>query len=381
MQNRSGYYVNNLSGEGAYRSFVPSPLPIEIEKDEEMSALLLDAHKQLAKLDSAEKYIPNIKLFVSMYVRKEALLSSQIEGTQTTLEDVLNPHIAENADRDVAEVVSYVRATEFAIQRLRELPICLRLLKETHCKLMSNARGETKAPGEFRRIQNWIGGRGSTLQNARYVPPNVLDMQKALNDLESYINAPDHQDVLIQAALIHYQFETIHPFLDGNGRMGRLLITLYLLCRETIHSPALYTSYYLKMNRVEYYDRMNAVRDKGDYEQWVKFFLRAISESAADALKAVDELFDLHESSLRAIDGLGRTHTNSSNLLSVLEAFPIFGIGFLAEKLGVSFVTASNLVDKLQAAGILRQTDRALRGRTFAYKPYLDILSRGTEPY
>ena len=211
MASRSGYYVSNLSGEAEYKSFVPSPLPPAIEMSAELIKLLVDVHRNIARLNSVAECIPSVPLFISMYVHKEALMSSQIEGTQTTLEDVLDPTVDANVNRDVADVVNYVKATEYAIQALKTLPLCNRLVKDTHRVLMQGVRGENKAPGEFRKSQNWIGGQGSTLKNARYIPPNVLDMKKAMEDLEEYIHTDDEYDVLVRAALIHYQFETIHP--------------------------------------------------------------------------------------------------------------------------------------------------------------------------
>ena len=248
----AGTYITNLSGDAVYQSFRPSPLPPELNIDNETLSLLTGATKAIAELDTLATYIPNINLFVSMYVRKEALLSSQIEGTQATLEDVLDPLIEENTNRNVADVVNYIKATEFALDRLNTLPLCNKLLKETHAVLMQGVRGQEKNPGEFRISQNWIGSQGSSIKNARYIPPNPQDMAEAMSDLEKYMNGDDSLDVLIRAALIHYQFETIHPFLDGNGRIGRLLITLFLMEKKVLHSPALYISYYLKLNRVEY---------------------------------------------------------------------------------------------------------------------------------
>ena len=197
--------------------------------------------------------------------------------------------IDENANRDVADVINYIKATEFAIARLQKLPLCNRLIKETHAVLMEGVRDQEKSPGEFRHSQNWIGGQGSTLKNARYIPPAPEDMMEALSDLEKYIHADDELDVLISAALIHYQFEAIHPFLDGNGRVGRLLITLFLMEKGVLTTPVLYISYFLKKNRIEYYDRMTEVRNKGNYGQWVKFFLQAIHESALDATETIDK--------------------------------------------------------------------------------------------
>lgn len=380
MDNRAGHLITNLSGEMAYKSFVPTPLPPKpsIELTEDMINLLIKANSQLAVLESIATRIPNVELFISMYVRKEALMSSQIEGTQATLEDVLDPMIEANTNRNVADVVNYIKATEFAIKRLHELPLCNRLIKETHAVLMEGVRGQEKSPGEFRRSQNWIGGQGSTLKNARYIPPSPDDMIEAMSDLEKYINADDELDVLIRAALIHYQFETIHPFLDGNGRVGRLLITLFLMEKKVLSTPALYISYFLKKNRVEYYDRMTEVRAKGNYEQWVTFFLRALLESAEDATATIDELIALHDKNAAVISGMGRAAKNAMLVFEYLEANPIIEIRKTAEALSITFNTASSAVKRLTDAGILVQTTNASRNRTFAYEDYLSILRKGT---
>ena len=380
MDNRAGHLVTNLSGEMAYKSFVPTPLPPKpsIELTEDMINLLIKANSQLAVLESIATRIPNVELFVSMYVRKEALMSSQIEGTQATLEDVLDPMIEANTNRNVADVVNYIKATEFAIKRLNELPLCNRLIKETHAVLMEGVRGQEKSPGEFRRSQNWIGGQGSTLKNARYIPPSPDDMIEAMSDLEKYINADDELDALIRAALIHYQFETIHPFLDGNGRVGRLLITLFLMEKKVLSTPALYISSFLKKNRVEYYDRTTEVRAKGNYEQWVTFFLRALLESAEDATATIDELIALHDKNAAVISGMGRAAKNAMLVFEYLEANPIIEIRKTAEALSITFNTASSAIKRLTDAGILVQTTNASRNRTFAYEDYLSILRKGT---
>lgn len=380
MDNRAGHLITNLSGEMAYKSFVPTPLPPKpsIELTEDMINLLIKANSQLAVLESIATRIPNVELFISMYVRKEALMSSQIEGTQATLEDVLDPMIEANTNRNVADVVNYIKATEFAIKRLHELPLCNRLIKETHDVLMEGVRGQEKSPGEFRRSQNWIGGQGNTLKNARYIPPSPDDMLEAMSDLEKYINADDELDALIRAALIHYQFETIHPFLDGNGRVGRLLITLFLMEKKVLSTPALYISYFLKKNRVEYYDRMTEVRAKGNYEQWVTFFLRALLESAEDATATIDELIALHDKNAAVISGMGRAAKNAMLVFEYLEANPIIEIRKTAEALSITFNTASSAVKRLTDAGILVQTTNASRNRTFAYEDYLSILRKGT---
>lgn len=380
MNNRAGHYKSNLSGEMAYKSFMPNPLPPDppVELTEDIVSLLVKANSQLAVLESVATRIPNVELFVSMYVRKEALMSSQIEGTQATLEDVLNPMLDANTNRNVADVVNYIKATEFAIKRLQTLPLCNRLIKETHAILMEGVRGQEKNPGEFRYSQNWIGGQGSTIKNARYIPPSPYDMSDAMSDLEKYINADDELDALIRAALIHYQFETIHPFLDGNGRVGRLLITLFLMEKKVLTTPALYISYFLKRNRVEYYDRMTEVRTKGNYEQWIKFFLQAIMESAEDAVATIDELIALHDANVAVISRLGRAAKNAILVFNYLESNPIIEIRKTSEALGIAFNTVSSAVNRLVDAGILIQTSGISRNRTFVYEAYLDILRKGT---
>ncbi len=380
MNNRAGHYATNLSGEMAYKSFMPNPLPPvpPIELSEDMVRLLVEANSQIAVLNNMAAHISNIDLFVSMYVRKEALMSSQIEGTQATLEDVLDPMLDSNTNRDVADVINYIKATEFAVRRLESLPLCNRLIKETHAVLMEGVRGQEKSPGEFRHSQNWIGGQGSTLRNARYIPPSPEDMQDAMSELEKYINADDNSDVLIRAALIHYQFETIHPFLDGNGRVGRLLIILFLMEKKVLTTPALYISYFLKKNRVEYYDRMTEVRAKGNYEQWVKFFLQAIVESAEDAAATVDELIVLHDENADAISRLGRAAKNAMLVFNYIESNPIIEISKTAEALNLTFNTVSGAVRRLVEAGILVQNSENSRNRTFSYAAYLDILRKGT---
>ena len=381
MNNRAGAFVSNLTGEMAYPSFRPAPLPPNppIALSGELVAKLVDANKKLAALDGLSARIPNMDLFVSMYVRKEALLSSQIEGTQCTLDDILNPLIEENTNRNVSDVVNYIKATEFALNRLRSLPLCNRLIKETHAVLMEGVRGQEKSPGEFRYSQNWIGGQGSTIRNARYIPPNPEDMQTAMSDLEKYMNGEDSLDPLIQAALIHYQFETTHPFLDGNGRVGRLLIPLFLMEKGILSRPALYISYFLKMNRIEYYDRMTQVRKTGDYEQWVMFFLQALSDSAGDAIQTIDALTALHNQSVAKLGAFSkRQQTNLLKLFAYIETNPIIDIQKTAAALGVSYNTVSKMVMILVDEGILRQTDKAGKAKIYSYADYLDILRKDT---
>lgn len=381
MNNRAGCFITNLSGEMAYQSFRPNPLPPEppIEMSNEMIAKLVDANRKLATLDGLSSRIPNMDLFVSMYVRKEALLSSQIEGTQCTLDDILNPFAEENTNLNVSDVVNYIRAEEFAINRLQTLPLCNRLIKETHAVLMEGVRGQEKNPGEFRYSQNWIGGQGSTLRNARYIPPNPEDMINAMSDLEKYMNGEDSLDPLIQAALIHYQFETTHPFLDGNGRVGRLLITLFLMEKKILSTPSLYISYFLKMNRIEYYDRMTQVRKTGDYEQWILFFLQALSDSAEDAIQTIDELTKIHNRNAQKFENMTkRQQANAMNFLTYLEKNPIIDIQKTAAALNLSYNTVAKSVALFVDNGILQQTEKSGRSKIYSYVDYLAVLRKGT---
>ena len=380
MENRAGSFISKLDGEMAYRSFFPFPLPPNppVMIDDEMMQLLVQANTWIAKLESIASLIPHIALFVSMYVRKEALMSSQIEGTQCTLEDVLDPTLESNANRDVADVINYIKATDYAINRLRELPLCNRLIRETHAVLMHGVREQEKSPGEFRTSQNWIGGEGVPLNKARFIPPHPDDMVVAMSDLEKYINTPDSLDVLVKASLIHYQFETIHPFLDGNGRIGRLLITLFLMQQRILTTPALYISYFLKKNRMEYCDRLTLVRTKGEYEQWIKFFLSAVSESAENAYENILRLIKLHDEHVARINTLGRARLTALQLFSYLQRNPIMEIKGTAQFLGLSFNTVASSVNHLVDIGILVQSGGDKRNRIFSYKEYLDILREGT---
>ena len=381
MKNRAGKTVQNFSGEIAYTSFCPQPLPPDpdVVIDAEMRQLLIDAHRKLALLNGLSDRIPDRDLFLSMYVRKEALVSSQIEGTQCTLEDVLDPEIDENANADVSDVVNYVRAVNFAIRRMEELPLCNRLIRETHAVLMNRVRGGDKTPGEFRTSQNWIGGAGSTLKNARYIPPNPQDMADCLSAFERFMNGDDDTDPLIRTALLHYQFETIHPFIDGNGRVGRLLITLCLMRENVISSPVLYPSCYLKLNRIEYYDRMSEVRRSGNYEQWVKFFLRGIAETAADATETIDRLNALHRrNEAKLTDVPTRSRQNIMNLFAYIERNPIIETVKTAAALGLSRNGTANYIAMLCDRGILRQTAKSGKARVFAYEDYLALLRKDT---
>ena len=377
---RAGIYVDNLNGEATYQSFKPNPLPPipEIEMDGEIVKLLVDANKQLVKLDTASQLISNADLFISMYVRKEALISSQIEGTQCILDDVLDPEVEANANLDVSDVINYVKATQYALKRLERLPLCCRLIREIHEVLMENVRGQDKTPGEFRHSQNWIGPANCSLKDARYIPPNVEDMQTAMSDLEKYINENVDYDPLIRAALIHYQFETIHPFLDGNGRIGRLLILLYLMEQRLIEKPVIYISYFLKKNQIEYYDRISEVRRTGNFEQWIRFFLEAVSKAASDSLEAIRQLSVLHDTNVEKLPKTTRSKDNLRAVFDYIEQYPIIDIKRTAKELEVSYNTVAAAVRKLVELGILQETTNAARNRVFAYEEYLAILRKDT---
>ena len=377
---RAGIYVDNLNGEAMYQSFKPNPLPPipEIEMDGEIVKLLVDANKQLVKLDTASQLISNADLFISMYVRKEALISSQIEGTQCTLDDVLDPEVEANANLDVSDVINYVKATQYALKRLERLPLCCRLIREIHEVLMENVRGQDKTPGEFRHSQNWIGPANCSLKDARYIPTNVEDMQTAMSDLEKYINENVDYDPLIRAALIHYQFETIHPFLNGNGRIGRLLILLYLMEQKLIEKPVIYISYFLKKNQIEYYDRISEVRRTGNFEQWIRFFLEAVSKAASDSLEAIRQLSVLHDTNVEKLPKTTRSKDNLRAVFDYIEQYPIIDIKRTAKELEVSYNTVAAAVRKLVELGILQETTNAARNRVFAYEEYLAILRKDT---
>lgn len=384
--NGQGFLRKNLTGEMEYRSFVPAPLnevlPIKI--DDETIRLLSACSIKLGELKGMLRFVPNASMYLAMYVRKEALLSAQIEGTQCTFDDILDPDNEEYTRKDVADVVNYIRATDYAVKRMDDLPLCIRLLKEVHSVLLADTRGSEKNPGEVRTTQNWIGPTGCTLRQASYVPPNVDDMKDALGDLEKFINETtvDDIDPIVKAALVHYQFETIHPFADGNGRLGRLLITLSLMNDKALGEAVFYPSYQLKLRRHEYYESLMAVREKGQYSQWIRFFCGCMLSSAEDAVGSLEKLVDLRNSNVTLIsEKLGRSAANGLRLLEMLEGNPIVDVSFISEKLEVARTTASNLVNDFVKLGILVQREKGKqRYRTFLYEDYLTILRQGSEP-
>lgn len=379
--NRSGRYISQSTG---YRAFLPNPLPPvpAVELDGEMQCALNDAALELGRLDGLTINLPNPDLFLSMYVRKEALLSSQIEGTQASLEDVLAYEAQANVgeSNDAADVVNYVAAMNYGLERLRSLPLSLRLIREIHGKLLANSRGQEKRPGEFRTSQNWIGSSGSTIQNASFVPPPPHELPAALASLEKFVHSNEPIPALLRCALVHAQFETIHPFLDGNGRVGRLLIT-FLLCHDGILSrPLLYLSYYFKANRAEYYDRLNAVRFGGDWEGWLKFFLRGVIEVALQATATAKKVLELRREHMAIVTSARpKGATNALRLLDLLFDRPYQFSRLVSESLQVSTPTANALLSVFEQLGLVREMTQMSWGRVYSYHPYLELLREGTE--
>lgn len=377
---RSGQYINQLSG---YKAFIPTPLPPNpaIEINEELNQLLSEANIALGRLDAMGVLLPHIDYMIAMYVRKEALLSSQIEGTQASLDDIFEyeSHVPVKNTEDVEEVVNYIKALNYGLKRLNEFPMSTRLIKEIHTILLSQTRGMDKTPGEFKRSQNWIGPAGSTLKNATFIPPPPVDTVDAMSDLEKYLHTKDKLPILIVCALVHYQFETIHPFLDGNGRLGRLLITFYLCWKGVMQKPLLYLSYYFKLHRQEYYDRLNLVREKGDYEQWIQFFLKGVvwtSESALDTIKQVLLLAETHK---KLLIKEKISSPVAIGLLDYLYIKPHVSVQDVAEHFQMSFQTIQALINQFVKLEILKEITGKKRDRRYSYWQYLELLSEGTK--
>lgn len=381
MGQRSGNYVLQPAG---YKAFIPSQLPVKpaVDISGEMLALLSAADRALARLDGISYILPDADIFVVMYSMKEAVLSSQIEGTQSSLIDVLEFEAGrkqrQNAD-DVKEVTNYVDAMKFGLERLETFPLSSRLIRDIHSVLMDGTRGGHLAPGEFRSTQNWIGPPGASLAEARFVPPPADQVATMIGALENFIHAEDSLPPLIKCALIHYQFETIHPFLDGNGRVGRLLITFFLCWLDILERPLLYLSYYLKRQRNEYYELLSAVREKDDYEEWIRFFLTGVIEVSKQATTTARQIFELQERDTKRTLSAGITSPHIVSLLRILFKEPVISIPRVRDQLGVTYQTASNLVSRLAELGILKELTGSPRYRLYSYEEYLRIIEEGTQ--
>lgn len=372
---RAGRFVKQVGG---YNAFIPAPLPPDppVTMDPELARLLSDADRALGRLDGVATVLPNPDLFVAMYVRHEAVLSSQIEGTQSSLDDVLQFEInsaGKELPKDVGEVVNYVNAMNDGLERISQLPLSLRLIREIHRRLLTDVRGGERTPGEFRRSQNWIGPQGSTLANATFVPPPVHGMQTALDNFEKFLHDTT-LPVLIHCGLAHAQFETIHPFLDGNGRVGRLLITFLLCERKVLHRPLLYLSLFLKVHRSEYYDRLMAVRRDGNWEGWLKFFLRGIAEVSQSATETARAIVNLRETHRQLIgDKLAGRAAQGLRLLDYLFEQPVVSVPLVEKRLECSFVTANKLVEQLEELTMVRETTGWQRNRRYRFDSYLAL--------
>ena len=363
-----------------YECFVPHDLKyLKFNIDEEFQNLINRAYLLLGRLDGMATTLPDINLFVSMYVQKEAVISSQIEGTQASLIDVLQKDRKNEKIKDTEEIVNYIKATNYAFKRLEELPLCMRLIKETHSILLSGVRGNEKSPGEFRKSQNWIGYAGCRLNTASFVPPAPGEMEKSLTDLEKYIHEDSFIPNLIKIALIHYQFETIHPFLDGNGRMGRLLIVLFLKERGLIEYPVLYLSYFFKKNRNRYYELLNNVRVKGEFEEWIKFFIKGICEISEDAISSIQKIIELKKADIEKIRNIPKG--NISNLLLIYDYLlrhPFLETEDIRRLSDLSKPTVNKLLETLTELEILELVEEKKRYKQYVYRKYVDILSEGT---
>lgn len=375
-QTRAGRYIRQPNG---YRAFMPAPLPPDppVVLDGDLHTLLSDADRALGRLDGSIQTLPHPDLFVAMYVRKEAVLSSQIEGTQSSLQDVLRAEariLSPEAPDDVDEIFNYIHAMRHGLERLASLPVSVRLIREIHTKLLRGGRGHRLTPGELRTSQNWIGPQGCTLREANFVPPPPHELRWLLGELEEFLHHDQRLPILIAIGLAHAQFETIHPFLDGNGRVGRLLIT-FLLCEKTILSrPVLYLSWFFKAHRQDYYDHLQAVRDQGDWESWLAFFLRGVFIVSQQASETAGRILRLREQHRQAItDYLAGSAANGHRALEHLYEQPIVTVKQVQDWIGTTYPAANNLVSRMVDLDILHEMTGYKRNRRFLYRDYLDL--------
>ena len=385
IQRSIGEYVTISTVGEVVNAFVPKPLPPSppLQLGPTVLNAINQAHLELGRLDGLSTVLPDTSLFLYMYVRKEAVLSSQIEGTQSSLSDLLLfeldaiPGVL--AD-DVVEVSNYVAAMDHGLRRLREgFPLCNRLICEIHEKLLAKGRGAEKKPGEFRTSQNWIGG--TRPGNARFVPPPPERMGECLGDFEKFLNdVPQRTPTLLKAALAHVQFETIHPYLDGNGRLGRLLITLLLCHEKVLRVPLLYLSLYFKQHRQAYYDLLQSVRQTGDWESWVKFFMDAVVDSARQAVVTASRLTEMVRQDRASLQGIGRLAGSAYRVFDCFAERPVLSVSAASQKTGLVPNTVSKVMGALEKSGIVRETTGHKRNRLYCYERYLNVLAEGTEP-
>lgn len=373
---RAGRFVTQ---PGGFKAFVPAGLPPDppLQMDADLVTSMSRADQAIGRLDGVALTLPNPDLFVAMYIRREAVDSSRIEGTQSSLDDVLAFELdpkTRDVPGDIEEVVNYVRAMNYGLDRLSTLPLSLRLIREIHGVLLEGIRGGRATPGAFRTTQNWIGPKGASLAGATFIPPPVHDMHLALGDLERFLHSPGHLTALVHCGMVHAQFETIHPFLDGNGRVGRLLVAFLLVHQGVLHKPLLYLSTYLKQHRDEYYDRLTAIRRYGDWERWITFFLDGIAVTATEAAttaQAIMRMREEHRSKLQS-HGAGGHHFR---LLDLLFEKPLVNVRAVSVQLTVSFVTANRLIDTFVELELLEEITGRRRERVFRYTPYWRLFS------
>ena len=376
---RQGYFVNNLSG---YKSFKPSNLQ-SVEKklcfDSEIDNLIIVAHENIARINTMSELIKDSDLFLYAYVYEEALESSRIEGTKCTMEDIFSNIKNDNSNnkkniKDVIETISNINAIEFGIKELNTLPLCTKFFKELHKVLLNNVRGKNKNPGEIRTTQNWIGG--NTIKEAMFIPPNVDDMNEALKDLDDYINDDSSTvDKIIKISIIHYQFETIHPFLDGNGRLGRIIILLYLIKEKILYKPNIYMSYYLKLYQVEYYNKLMEVRLNDKYEEYIKFFLHCFVETTNSVIRRIKNIDELHKKNLSKLPKTNREKETQKMVFEYIEQNPIFSIKDIQSEVGLSYNTVNAVVSKLEELNIVKKQEEIKRNKVYIYEEYVNLFS------
>lgn len=369
-----------IKTEKDYLAFIPNSLPPSIVYNKDIVGLLSEADRQLGNLSGIGALLPNPYLLITPYVKREAVLSSKIEGIETSLSDLFYFEAANKEERqkeakktDIIEVINYVKAMDYGLKTLKKLPLCLRLIREIHKELMRGVRGERMTPGEFRRSQNWIGPPGCALNEATYVPPPAYEMKEALGDLEKFLHDKESFPGLIQCALIHYQFEAIHPFLDGNGRIGRLLITLFLCEREYLLHPMLYLSAFFEKYRSEYYARLLSVSEKGEWNEWIKFFLRAVAAQAKDSIENSKSILGLLDKCRKLIQR-EKASLYTLRLLEEIFLNPFVTIPYAARKLDTTYPTAKAAVERLKKAKILFETNEKKWGKIYCAKELLDLL-------
>ncbi|MBI4035736.1 Fic family protein [Candidatus Daviesbacteria bacterium] len=375
---RTGTFINQLAGVLRYKAFMPSSLPFEVNIDPELQTLLSKADLALGRLDGVADILPKdiIDFFILMYVRKEATLSSQIEGTQATFVDVLKAEAKIEdleAHKDVDEVLNYISAMNYGLERLDQIPLSLRLIREIHKILLRGVRGEWKTPGEFRTSQNWIGG--ADLQTAKFIPPPHREVMPLMGNLEEYMHDNSLVPILIKTGLIHAQFETVHPFLDGNGRIGRLLVTFYLCQQGVLRKQLLYLSAFFKEHRQDYYEKLNQYRKDDAIEEWLKFFMEGVIETSEKAVETARKIIKLRDNHLNKVAGMGKSAERGIKLLNVLYRTPLVRVKDVERIIFLSNPNALILVERFVKLGILHELTGQKRNRVFSYQEYVNLFT------